>query len=47
MAFFAHPFLVRLPYFPSLDYKPQLTGRKRLFAAQQADSRVKPWPSRR
>jgi hypothetical protein len=23
MAFFAHPLLVRLSYFPSLDYKPQ------------------------
>jgi hypothetical protein len=26
MAFFAHPFVVRLSYFPSLDYKPRFAS---------------------
>ena len=41
MAFFAHPLVVRLSYFPSLDYKPQLATRTAFHHAKRTGKRLK------
>src|SRR6266478_10233387 len=43
-AFFAHPLVVRLSYFPSLDYKPQWAVGNRLSARRGVSNRLKSWP---
>src|SRR6266404_5919222 len=43
-AFFAHPLVVRLSYFPSLDYKPRWAVGNRLSARRGVSNRLKSWP---
>src|SRR6202165_3762362 len=47
MAFFAHPLVVRLSYFPSLDYKPRKASGNRHLPRKGSGKRLKTWPFRR